>query len=72
MPRLSGLETARMLRERSPELPVLFMSGYAPETEDSLAGAELVRKPFLPRELLVAVRRALSTSVHEHAALAAR
>ena len=45
MPGLSGPETARMLRERSPELPVLFMSGYAPETEGSLAGAELVRRP---------------------------
>jgi PAS domain S-box-containing protein len=68
MPGLSGPETARLLRERWPELRVLFMSGYAPETEGSLEGAELVRKPFLPPELLAAVRRALSVQP----ALAAR
>ena len=67
MPGLSGPETARLLRKRSPELPVLFMSGYAPETEGSVVGAELVRKPFQPRDLLAAVRRALSTPVAEAA-----
>jgi two-component system, cell cycle sensor histidine kinase and response regulator CckA len=67
MPGLSGPETARALRERLPTLPVLFMSGYAPETEGSVVGAELIRKPFQPRELLAAVRHALSTSVAEAA-----
>jgi CheY-like chemotaxis protein len=67
MPGLSGPETARMLRQRAPELPVLFMSGYAPESEGSVVGAELVRKPFQPGDLLTSVRRALSTSVAEAA-----
>ncbi len=59
MPGLSGPETAALMRGRSPETAVLFMSGYAPETEGSLDGAELLRKPFHPTELLAAVRRAL-------------
>ena len=67
MPGLSGPETATRLRERSPGMPVLFMSGYAPETEGSLGGAELVRKPFRPGDLLAAVRRALSAREEETA-----
>ena len=59
MPGLSGPETAALIRERAQANAVLFMSGYAPETEGSLGGAELVRKPFQPSELLAAVRRAL-------------
>jgi PAS domain S-box-containing protein len=65
MPSLSGVDLARQLRQRRPGLPVVFVSGYA---EDGLVarglerGALLVKKPFTPRELLLALRRALSRS----------
>ncbi len=61
MPGSSGPETASRLREQIPGLPVLFMSGYAPESEGSVGGAELVRKPFQPADLLDAVRRTLAS-----------
>jgi CheY-like chemotaxis protein len=63
LPRGSGPELARMLRQRQPRLPVLFVSGYAPEqvAERALPGAEgqALAKPFLPMQLLVAVRAVL-------------
>lgn len=59
MPRLSGPETFRRLRERSATVPVLLTSGYAPEEalrdfgQDELAG--FLRKPFRPQQLLTAL-----------------
>jgi PAS domain S-box-containing protein len=64
MPLLGGMELARRLRERRPGLPVVFVSGY---TENGMAarglehGAVLVNKPFTPRDLLRALRRALAS-----------
>jgi PAS domain S-box-containing protein len=63
MPTLGGIELARLLRERRPGLPVVFVSGY---TDNGLVARELdrsvllVKKPFTPRELLHALRRALA------------
>ncbi len=56
MPGLSGPETANRLC--APSLAVLFMSGYAPESEGPLGGAERVRTPFQPADLPAAGRRA--------------
>ena len=61
MPGLSGPEVVQRLREARPEIVPLFMSGYAPESEGPLGGAELVRKPFTGAELLDAIRRALDS-----------
>ena len=66
LPRGSGPEFARNLRDRQPRLPVLFVSGYAPEqvAERALPGAEgqMLPKPFLPLQLLAAVRTALDVA----------
>ncbi len=59
MPGLSGPEVVGRLRARRPELAAVFMSGYAPESEGSLGGADLVRKPFTARQLLEALRTAI-------------
>ena len=63
MPSLSGVELARQLRQQRPDLPVVFVSGYA-ENELVARGLErgtlLVKKPFTPRELLGALRQALA------------
>lgn len=56
MPVMDGWELSRRLRERWPELPVLFVSGYDVELTHTTgarrhAGAFL-RKPFDPDELI--------------------
>ncbi len=61
---LNGRELAARLRERRPDLPVLFSSGYSPEM---MAGRGLVlerrqrflQKPAPPHDLLRAVRECL-------------
>jgi CheY-like chemotaxis protein len=64
MPGLSGAEVARQLRERSPDLPILFVSGYS-ETEavkSTAPDAPLLAKPFRAEALHKAVRAALETA----------
>jgi len=62
MPELSGPELARRFRERYPDIPVLFISGYA---RDDLTPAELggkvhhLEKPFTPDGLVRAVEKIL-------------
>lgn len=63
MPRMRGTELARRLRRERPDLPVLFITGYTddPELRTGLLGPDqaILRKPFRPREVSVAVRRLL-------------
>jgi signal transduction histidine kinase len=65
MPGQSGPNLAARLRERNPDLRVLYMSGY---TDDPAAmqrqvrgGAPLLQKPFTPAVLAEQVRIALDT-----------
>ena len=66
MPGMGGRELAQRLRERSPELPILFISGYTGDdvVERGLlaAGAPFLSKPFAPEALLACVRRLLDRS----------
>jgi two-component system cell cycle sensor histidine kinase/response regulator CckA len=62
MPGMSGVDLARRVHERHPEMPVVYTSAYAPE--DRLAGevpaaAPFIGKPFVPTELVGAVRAAM-------------
>jgi PAS domain S-box-containing protein len=63
MPGLSGIELARLARQRNPALPVLLASGYSEEIVGA-AGAdfEIVRKPYD----LSGIEAALGTAL-EHA-----
>jgi CheY-like chemotaxis protein len=75
MPGMSGPELAKQLRARSPELPVLFMSGYSQGTLSPQQllddGVALLQKPFDERKLLVKVGSVLAgeaagrTPVHD-------
>jgi signal transduction histidine kinase len=63
MPRMDGRELVRQLHERTPDLPVLYTSGYG---EDVIArhgvldeGVELLVKPFDPAMLARRVRELL-------------
>jgi DNA-binding response OmpR family regulator len=63
LPKLSGRELARRLREHNPRLKVLYMSGY---TEKAVVepgglpgGAAFMAKPFSVPDLLARVRQVL-------------
>ena len=54
LPGMSGVELATRLRSRHPELPVLYVSGYADHDTRQrglVDGARLLRKPYRPEEL---------------------
>jgi PAS domain S-box-containing protein len=62
MPRLSGREALRHLREIDPEVRVLFASGYTAEhlrDEEHRQVLGFVKKPYRPEDLAYAVRTAL-------------
>ena len=63
MPKMNGITTITRLREQDPGLPVVVLTGYlGPQTIEEceqLGGVEVVRKPFLFRELSKAVKVAL-------------
>jgi CheY-like chemotaxis protein len=59
MPRMGGLALAAALREKRPELRVLFASGDPPELSRLDPRDRLLRKPFLITDLLRAVREVL-------------
>jgi len=65
MPGMSGLELADRIAERYPEVPVLFVSGYADEAVESRpvrsAGRDLLWKPFRPQQLVERVRQLLES-----------
>jgi CheY-like chemotaxis protein len=71
MPQMTGMELADHLGRRHPEMPIVFMSGYA---EDPLVASightrtNFLAKPFTARELLEKVRCALQGSWHEGSA----
>jgi two-component system, cell cycle sensor histidine kinase and response regulator CckA len=61
-----GFELAERVRKRHPDLPVLFMTGaplQANFAKDGLTGQrKLLRKPFLPDQLLTIVRESLKAA----------
>ncbi len=63
---LQGLQLARALRERHPELPVVFLSGYASEATvhgNGLRPEDIrLMKPVRRADLLAAVEKALKTA----------
>jgi DNA-binding NtrC family response regulator len=61
-----GFELAERVRKRHPNLPVLFMTGaplQANVSKDGLTGQrKMLRKPFLPDQLLTIVRESLKAA----------
>ncbi|OQW45825.1 MAG: hybrid sensor histidine kinase/response regulator [Proteobacteria bacterium SG_bin6] len=63
MPTMDGPTLVRTARERYPDLPILFMSGYAEEQlrkSIDLANVAFLPKPFSVQQLAEAVRGALA------------
>lgn len=57
--KLDGVALARAVRERAPELPVIFMTGR-PDTMRSPGGTGrdvYISKPYLPSQVCAAARR---------------
>jgi two-component system, cell cycle sensor histidine kinase and response regulator CckA len=64
MPRLSGQDTYKRMREIDPNVQVLFSSGYSADAIEDLAqGVGFITKPYRPDELTRAVREALAKRV---------
>lgn len=61
MPKMSGPELARIIRDRHPEVKVIYMSGYATEEMGRRPdlSAAFMAKPFTPEELARLVRQVL-------------
>jgi CheY-like chemotaxis protein len=62
LPGVSGAEVARRVRDRSPRLKIMFMSGYADPSEHAdvpLGTARFLQKPFEPEILAARVRETL-------------
>jgi two-component system catabolic regulation response regulator CreB len=74
LPDLNGLDVFKRLRERSPDVPVVFLTARSDEI-DRVVGLELgaddyVAKPFSPRELVARVRTILRRTARPAAPLA--
>ncbi|MBX7255149.1 MAG: PAS domain S-box protein [Candidatus Hydrogenedentes bacterium] len=69
MPVMGGKEALERIRLLSPDIPALFVSGYA---EDAMhadftlpEGMKLIRKPYMPDDLLATIRSILDSSALE-------
>lgn len=67
LPTTSGYELAQQLTRKRPETRVLYMTGYADETkhEPFAQTGAVIRKPFVPDELLCKVRALLDSDHRE-------
>jgi signal transduction histidine kinase/ActR/RegA family two-component response regulator len=63
MPGMSGVELARQIQQKSPALPVLFVTGYADKIGLGDVGEErIIKKPFVDDELTAKISAALARS----------
>jgi len=64
MPGMSGTELARRVRTQRPDMPMLFVTGFADRSKlDDVSEADVVGKPFAPGELADKTRAALLRAV---------
>jgi two-component system NtrC family sensor kinase len=60
MPGMSGLEMARRIRERHPDIAIILASGYSDKAELAVSeGFSLIRKPYAPEALVRAINQVL-------------
>jgi two-component system cell cycle sensor histidine kinase/response regulator CckA len=69
MPRINGMELARFLRPKRPEMKVLYISGYNADVNVQIevwdAEADFLPKPFSPNGLLQKVCDLLDPSMSD-------
>jgi CheY-like chemotaxis protein len=54
---MDGWQIAEQCRERDPELPVIYATGFSPVRARPVPGSLSLRKPFSPDEIVQAVRQ---------------
>jgi DNA-binding LytR/AlgR family response regulator len=59
---MTGGELATVINERNPEIPVLFVTGYADTDVLGLEGSLVVQKPFNESDLQAKLHKVLSDS----------
>lgn len=59
MPRKDGLAASAEIMEYNPRALVCFMSGFSPDAIGSFNDSNLIKKPFLPSEVIKLVRASL-------------
>jgi CheY-like chemotaxis protein len=59
MPNMDGWELATRLSQRSPRLPVLFMSGFDEHLASDTVMGRVLPKPFTPEQLDERIRQVL-------------
>ena len=57
MPKMTGTELAKVIRSEWPDIPVLLATGYADRVPGDDIGLPKLTKPFLERDLKVAIER---------------
>ena len=64
MPGMNGAEVAREVHTRRPDLPILFVTGYADTEALAAAGDDdgILRKPFVERDLAAKLRAVLNVA----------
>ena len=61
MPGMSGIDLAREVERRFPDLPVVLTSGYSHVlAQEARHGFELIHKPYSVDELTQVLRKAIS------------
>jgi CheY-like chemotaxis protein len=60
MPGMNGAELARLMRAKRPDLPMIFLTGYADTTALGDTDEDhIIRKPFRDSDLMTKIRRVL-------------
>ena len=66
MPEMTGPELIKIIKDKRPDVAVLFVTGYVGDGEgDDLVGYELLRKPFTVSALANSVASALNRQTNE-------
>lgn len=60
MPVMSGTDLASQARKLYPDLKIIFVTGYAAELT-TLPGVPILRKPFLPHDLVEIVQNTMGS-----------
>jgi len=62
MPGMNGFELGRLARERRPQLPVLYATGYAAQYAAPEKGADVLAKPYRESDLLTKLKVLLTAA----------
>lgn len=60
MPEISGEELAARVKQRTPTLPIILITGFPNAVTNPGQFESVIRKPFTPSELLTKVAQALA------------